>query len=51
MVIKNYTSELRGYEESRIIALTHTHIAGKRSHIILNSIFNSLVTLRSIIRA
>ena len=48
-MIKNNTSELRGYEESKITALAHTHahIAGKRSHTILNSIFNSLITLKS----
>ena len=51
MVIKNYALELRGYKESRIITLTHIHIIGERSHIILNFIFNSLVTLRLIIRA
>ena len=51
MVIKNHTSELRSYEESKITALTHTHIIGKRLHTTLNSIFDSSMTLRSTIHA
>ena len=48
MVIKSHTSELRDYEESRIAVLTH--IVRERSHITLSFIFDSLMTLRSIIR-
>ena len=51
MVIKSHALELKGYKESRIVALIHTHIAGERSHITLNFIFDFLMTLRLIIRA
>ena len=53
MVIKSYALELRGYEESRIVVLTYTHIhtVGERSHITSSFIFDFLVTLRLIIRA
>ena len=30
MVIKSYTLESRGYKESRITALTHTHTQSKK---------------------
>ena len=39
VVIKSRALESRGYEESRIAALTHTHIAGEKSHTTLSSIF------------
>ena len=50
MAIKSHALELRGYKESRIVALIHTHIVGERSHTILSSIFDFLGTFRSIIR-
>ena len=40
MAIKSHALELRGYNESRITALTHTHITGERSHTTLSSIFD-----------
>ena len=46
MVIKNYTLELKGYEESKIIILIYTYNKGKRSYTILNSIINFLITLK-----